>query len=365
MDKPLHIGIDARELAGQPTGVGRYVAGVLQTWAAEGFPHRLRLFMHAPPPPWVTALPLDLTVDITPAEVAGTWWEQTVLPAALRRTRVDVLLAPAYTAPLRSPCPTVLIVHDVSFFAQPDGFHWREGLRRRLLTRASARRAAQLLTVSAFSADEMARRLGVPRAQIVLAPQGAPPWQAGPPVAARARLVLSVGTLFTRRHVPELIAAFAQVATRVPDARLVLVGGNKTRPHIDPQHLAQAAGIGDRVTWRPYVSDAELDALYDSARAFAFLSDYEGFAMTPMEAAAHGVPSVLLDTPVAREVYGDAVTRVPLDVPAIAAALTTLLSDDAVHARSVEAARERLSAFTWAHTAHVVRTALETAGART
>jgi len=361
--EPLHVGIDARELAGQPTGVGRYVAGVLQTWAAEGFPHRLRLIMHAPPPSWVSALPLDLTVDITPTEVAGTWWEQTVLPAALRRAQVDVLLAPAYTAPLRSPCPTVLIVHDVSFFAQPDGFHWREGLRRRLLTRASARRAAQLLTVSAFSADEMARWLGVARTQIVLAPQGAPPWQGGPPAAARERMVLSVGTLFTRRHVPELIAAFAQVATRVPDARLVLVGGNKTRPHIDPPHLAETAGLGDRVTWRPYVSDAELDALYDSARAFAFLSDYEGFAMTPMEAAAHGVPSVLLDTPVAREVYGDAVTRVSLDVPTIATALTTLLSDDAVHARSVEAARERLSAFTWTHTAHVVRTALETAGA--
>jgi glycosyltransferase involved in cell wall biosynthesis len=176
--------------------------------------------------------------------------------------------------------------------------------------------------------------------------------------------VLSVGTLFTRRHVPELIAAFAQVTTRVPDARLVLVGGNQTRPRIDPRQLAQAAGVGDRVTWHPYVSDADLDALYRSARAFALLSDYEGFAMTPMEAAAHGVPSVLLDTPVAREVYANAVTRVPLDVPAIAAALTTLLSDDAAHARSVEAARARLRVFTWTHTAHVVRTALEAAGAR-
>src|SRR5690606_32373918 len=145
-------------------------------------------------------------------------------------------------------------------------------------------------------------------------------------------------------------AAFTQVATRVPDARLVLVGGNKTRPHIDPQQLSQAAGVSDRVTWRSYVSDSELEALYDSARVFAFLSDYEGFAMTPMEAAAHGVPSVLLDTPFAREVYGDAATRVPLDVAAIAAALTTLLNDDAAHARGVEAARERLSMFTWTRT---------------
>ncbi len=39
---------------------------------------------------------------------------------------------------------------------------------------------------------------------------------------------------------------------------------------------------------------------------FAFLSEYEGFGLTPLEALAAGCPPVVLDTPVAREVYGDA-----------------------------------------------------------
>lgn len=358
------FGIDARELAGHPTGVGRYLAGVLQTWAGDAFPHRLRLFLHAPPPAWLSALPLDLTVDILPTAVAGTWWEQTTLPAAARRANIDALLAPAYTAPLRSPCPVALIVHDVSFFAQPGGFRWREGLRRRLVTRASARRAATVLTVSEFSASEITRWLDIPRSRLVLAPQGAPEWHGAPPAGAHAPLVLSVGTLFTRRHVPELLGAFAQLAADVPGARLVLVGGNQTQPRIDPISIAQALGIGDRVTWHPYVSDTELDALYRTARVFAFLSDYEGFAMTPMEAAARGVPSVMLDTAVTREVYADAVTRVPLSVPAIAGALRSLLTDDAAHANAVAAARGRLAHFTWNQTARVVREALEMAAAR-
>lgn len=365
MAESLTIAIDARELAGQPTGVGRYLAGVLTQWAAEQFPHRVRLILHAPPPAWIVQLPLDLQVDVVPAEVAGTWWEQTVLPDAIRRSGADVLLAPAYTAPLRSPCPTVLIVHDVSFFAQPSGFHWREGLRRRWLTRASARRAAAVVTVSAFSADEIARYLDVPRADVRIASQGAPAWSGGPPALDREPLVLSVGTLFTRRHVPTLLEAFAELATRVPGARLVLVGGNKTHPHIDPLAMAAARGIADAVTWHSYVPDDALDALYRRARAFAFLSDYEGFAMTPMEAAARGVPSVLLDTAVAREVYGDGATRVPLSAPAVAAALTTLLTDPAAHAAAAAAARERLAHYTWSRTAAVLRTALEdAAGAR-
>jgi len=359
----LTIGIDGRELAGYPTGVGRYVAGVLQSWADEGCPHRLHLVLHAAPPDWVTRLPLDLTVDLCPASVAGTVWEQTTLPAAARRAAVDVLLCPAYTAPLRAHCPTVLIVHDVSFFAQPGGFRWREGLRRRWLTRASARRAAAVLTDSAFSADEIARWLGVPRKEVILAPQGAPAWRGGPAAHERAPVVLSVGTLFTRRHIPELLDAFATIVARVPEVRLALVGGNQTHPRIDPMAIAGRLGIADRVQWQTYVTDEELDTLYRTARAFVFLSDYEGFGMTPMEAAARAVPSVMLDTDVAREVYADGAMRVPLSVPTIADALTTLLTDEAVHARVTAAARERLALFTWSHTGRVVREALESAAA--
>jgi glycosyltransferase involved in cell wall biosynthesis len=283
------------------------------------------------------------------------------LPGLVAGAGVDVFLAPAYTAPLRLRCPSVVIIHDVSFFAQRDGFRWREGLRRRLVTRASASRAAAVVTVSGFSADEIARYVGVPRGEIVIAPQGAPPWQGGPPAAERRPLVLSVGTLFNRRHLPELLQAVARVHATVPDVQLAVIGGNQTTPRLDLVALAGALGLADAFMWRPYVSDAELERLYASARVFAFLSDYEGFAMTPMEAAAHGVPGVMLDTPVAREVYGDAALMVACDVPAIAGALTELLTDGHAHAALVARGRARLAAFTWTRTATVLRDTLERA----
>jgi glycosyltransferase involved in cell wall biosynthesis len=128
--------------------------------------------------------------------------------------------------------------------------------------------------------------------------------------------------------------------------------------------IAGRLGITDRVRWQTYVTDDELDTLYRTARAFVFLSDYEGFGMTPMEAAARAVPSVMLDTVVAREVYGDGAIRVPLSVPEIAEALVTLLTDEGAHARVSAAARDRLALFTWRHTARVVRDALEAAATR-
>jgi len=360
----LHVGIDARELAGTPTGVGRYLAGVLQEWSRQGLPHRVSLFLHRDPPGWLADLSFRCDTVIAQARVAGTLWEQRRLPALAARAGVDVLLSPAYTAPLWLGCPSVVIIHDVSFFAQREGFRWREGLRRRVITRASARRAAAVVTVSAFSAAEIHRHLGLPLSHIVLAPQGAPAWRGGPPGLERPPLVLSVGTLFHRRHLPELLHTMVRVRAQVPGARLVVVGGNHIHPPVDPLALAGSLGLGEAVTWHPYVSDAELDALYGSARAFAFLSDYEGFAMTPMEAASRGVPSVLLDTPVAREVYADAAVRVPLDVPAIAAALVTLLTDEEAHAAAVARGRARLGTYTWSRTASVLRETLEAAARR-
>ena len=91
-----------------------------------------------------------------------------------------------------------------------------------------------------------------------------------------------------------------------------------------------------RVTVRGYVTDAELTTLYGRASAFAFLSSYEGFGLTPLDAIAAGIPAVVLDTPVAREIYG----RPPHYVigapePALVeAALERVLFDAGARARS-------------------------------
>ena len=92
--------------------------------------------------------------------------------------------------------------------------------------------------------------------------------------------------------------------------------------------------MADRIRARQYVSDAELSALYARASAFAFLSEYEGFGLTPLEAMAAGIPVVVLDTEVAREIYGPAAEYVAQPEPdLIAAALERVLVDaDRAHA---------------------------------
>ena len=355
--------VDGRELAGKATGVGRYLASLLRTWAADpAHPHRYTVVVPSALAP--DALPHDsrIATVVAAGRGAGTVWEQTTLARAARELRPDVFFAPGYTAPLRLAAPLVLVVHDVSFFAHPEWFGWREGLRRRLVTQAAARRARVVLTVSEFSAQEIVKYLGVPGDRVVAVPHGMPDAaERDDRGAERAPIVLFVGSLFNRRRLPEMIESFSIAAAKLPDARLILVGDNRTRPRVDPLTLASRFRVADRVDWRQYVSDEELEQLYRSARVFLFLSDYEGFAMTPMEAIARGAAPVLLDTAVAREIYAGAARFVTTSPADIAGALQTLLADTQTRRALVDEGRARLARFTWTSAAAAVTRALERA----
>jgi alpha-1,3-rhamnosyl/mannosyltransferase len=370
----MRIGIDARELMGRPTGVGRYLAELLAAWAQppDGAPasHTFVLYGTAPLPAAVAdrIRGLHPVMRVLPGS-GGTAWEQWTLPRAARHDALDVLFAPAYTAPLRQRCPVVLTIHDLSYFAHPEWFGWREGLRRRLLTRRAANRARAVLTDTQFSKDEIQTRLGLPAGRITVIPLGAGlPSGLGASSAtaapAREPVVLYVGSVLNRRRVPDLIMAFGLVAERIPDARLEIIGENRTFPHQDLDALARASPAGDRIRIRSYVAEADLAGAFSRASAFAFLSEYEGFGLPPLEALAAGVPPVLLDTPVAREVCGAAARFVaPGDVAATAAALVELMGSDTSRREVLAAAPAVLSRYAWPATARRTMEALEAAGA--
>lgn len=338
---PLRIGIDARELLGETTGVGRYLGELIRRWVARPDASLRRFVLYAPAP-LTLPLPADLVEQRVVGHGTGTWWEQTALRRAVRRDPPDAFFAPAYTAPLGLGVPLAVTIHDISFIAHPEWFRHREGIRRRWLTRRAADSASIVLTVSEFSRREIQHHLQVPAGRIAVIPQGitAPRDRldaARPDRPGAAPYVLYVGSLFNRRRLPDLIAAFAGATRDMARTRLILVGADRTWPPQDLPAVAASYGLAQRVDFRPYVSDEDLAALYTGASAFAFLSEYEGFGMTPLEALAAGVPLVVLDTPVAREIYGDAASYVAADdVEGTAAALRRLL-------RSPDAGRDLLA----------------------
>jgi glycosyltransferase involved in cell wall biosynthesis len=359
----MRISIDARELVGKPTGVGRYLMELLTEWAdsPEARRHAFTLYTHDAPA-WLPE-GFRAAVRVLPGR-GGTRWEQHDLARALAADRPGVHFAPGYTAPLTAAAPVVLALHDVSFFAHPEWFAWREGARRRFLTAWSARRARRVITISRFSHEEIVARIGLPAARIQVIYPGIRPPARPPAGGRRAPLVLYVGSLFQRRHVDALMAAFARLRTDVPDARLEIVGENRTVPHIDFEALAGRLGIAEAVQLRSYVDDVTLRDLYARAAIFVFLSEYEGFGLTPLEALAAGVAPVVLDTAVSREVLAPAarfVARGASFEADIARAMSDLLTDETARAGVLDQAEAVLQRYCWRDAAEATLRVLEEA----
>ena len=361
----MKIAVDARELAGRPTGVGRYLSELLAAWSRSDDARRHAWHLIAPSRP-VQPITLPHTFELLPGS-GGTRWEQWTLARHLASSRPDVLFAPGYSAPLTAACPVALTIHDVSFAAHPEWFSAREGWRRRTLAAWSARRARVVLTDSLFSRDEIVRHLGVPAGKIVVIPLGMTTPREAASHERRQPLIVFVGSIFRRRHVDRLIEAFVDhVATAVPDSRLEIIGEDRTYPPADVTAALRRCqpDIAARVTLRSYVDDAALRDVYSRARVCAFLSEYEGFGLTPLEALAAGVAPAVLDTPVAREVYGPAARYLAdLDAETIGRTLVELLTDATARESLLQRAPEVLARYERPRAAAATLAAIETAGA--
>ena len=358
----MHIGIDARELLGYTTGIGRYLANLCQEWAdsTRAKSHRFTLYFPRNPEAGNQFLPLlsansdQFRTQVIPGST-GSWWEQVTLPPVVNSAKPDVFFSPAYSAPLRVKCPIVVTIPDVSFVARPEWFRWKEGLRRRYLASRAVSRADRILTISNFSKSEIVNWFNIQPERITVIPLAADDClaSANSPEAPEP-LILFVGSIFTRRHLPWLISAFARVLTRTPEARLAVIGSNRTYPFEHLRQLSKGLGIDDRVSIDGWVDDKRLASYYGRARVFAFLSEYEGFGLPPLEALAAGQSLVVLDTEVAREIYGEAaIYAVPGDLDSIANAIITGLN------RTPRTVDHIIGRYSWRRTAELTLNVIE------
>ena len=111
---------------------------------------------------------------------------------------------------------------------------------------------------------------------------------------------------------------------------LTVIGDNRSYPHEELQAIVAAEGLNAQVTILPYLSDAGSFQAVRTREGFcAVVPGPEGFGHPPLEALGAGVPSVLFDTEVAREVYGEAAVYVRVgDIAGITSALDGLLFDE-------------------------------------
>jgi glycosyltransferase involved in cell wall biosynthesis len=356
----MRVLLDVSAVPARPAGAGVYTVAL-----ASGLAHRPEVELHLAArrddtDRWATLAPGATCHPAAPNDrPRRIVWEQTGAPKLARLVDADVWHGPHYTMPLRAPIPTVVTVHDLTFFDHPE---WHERTKvpyfRRMI-KASAHRATEIVCVSDFTASRLAA-IAPPRGRITVARHGVDHDRfrpEGDPASDRALLaahgvtapyVAFVGTLEPRKDVPTLVAAFAPLTRDHADLRLALVGGDGWG--VDQIRTAITnSGAATHIVRTGYVDDDVVPALYRRAQAVVYPSFEEGFGVPALEALACGAPLITTAGSALAEVAGTAARIVPVhDQAALAAALREVIEDDSLAAALRRNGPRQARGFTWA-----------------
>jgi glycosyltransferase involved in cell wall biosynthesis len=363
----MHFAIDGRHIQDHFPGIGRYtyqLACALTAMApADTFSvlydpraHNSRYDLN------ILFSRANVRQIVVPVDVLGAG-QQISVPRLLGRLKPDGYHSPYYVLPYATPCPMVVTVHDLIPELCPEALP-RPWLRHtfRALVRLACRRAKMVIVGSTATAEDLRQRLYLPAERVTTIAYGVDtsfrPSSPEQIAAMRQALgladpyVLYVGINKPHKNLVRLVQAWARTPDTVRgDTRLVLAGREDPRYPQTRQTIAQL-GLQESVTILGPVPDADMAALYGGAVAFVFPSLYEGFGLPVLEAMACGTPVMASNRSSLPEVVGDAGLLVdPLNIDALAAALSRLLRDAGLRRELSAQGLARARRFTWARAA--------------
>jgi glycosyltransferase involved in cell wall biosynthesis len=307
----------------------------------------------------------ELSSACDPPALSAAWHLLKAGPAA-RRAGADVLLLPAANRrmTLRSPVPTVAVVHDLAQLRVRKKYDpLRMMYVNHVLTR-TLRRASALVTVSGATRDDLARALDIPKSTIRVVLNGVDverfaPAQEGSPsvVSARERAGLTGPYMLyaSRLEHPgknhlRLLRAFAR-SRAAQGHTLALAGKDWGAEGLLRSEIA-ALGLGGRVKLLGFVPDDLLPGLVAGADAVIMVGLHEGFGLPALEALAAGRALVAASSGALPEVVGPlAASCDPLDERSMSEAIDRALSDVDLRERAAREGPPWAARFGWDVTA--------------
>lgn len=364
-DKIIKIGIDGNLVIGNRTGMGSVVISVLRNLKCDS---KTSIFFYVREP-LVEKENNELNKLGINICILGNYnyfyWEQVVLPKAIKKDNIDVFWSPYNTAPLRIGCKLVVTVNDVIYMHQnilriPTLYKKLGCIYRRIIVPRAVAKSNSIITISKFAKNDIitcfpsaAEKISV----IYLAANKNDLYSKDykdelffKNNAIKENYILGYASLEKRKNSAGMLKAYTNLPKEIRDNnQLVLFGFINYKDSHEYEYIVKNKL---NVVILGYITEEEKEMLYRNAVVFVFPSLAEGFGIPVLEAFNNKVPVITSNTTSLPEVAGDAALLVnPENIDEIKNAIITVLKNEALRNEMVAKGEIQAKMFSWKKTA--------------
>jgi len=348
----LKIAVDCYEVTEYATGVGRVMDNILRNLlcllpedtffilARENIQRYSRN---------------QATQHIIPSKKGYVRWQNGPFIKRLKKINPDLLIASNYTLPFFNKWNSILLVYDVSMIAHPEWYSKKVALTRKFLLERSLKKSILIITPSEFTKKQIIKFFKIKPEKVKVIYCGVEDTFMRNPARSivtwkekkgltNKKIIGYLGSIFTRRNMPLLVEAVNLIRKEFPETVLYVIGKDMTHP---PQNIARLLDK-DWVKWEMFIPENELPLFYSAIDVFAYLSEYEGFGLPPLEALSCGAIPVLLNKSSFQEIYKDMAIMVDNpEVVEIKQALRKAITDERAKLEILNRFYQKRPQFSW------------------
>lgn len=349
----MNIGIDARMYGPKQTGIGNYIAYLIEHLAKVDKKNRYTIFLRKD---GYSSFKLqDSRFEKVFADYPWySWQEQWEFFLLLQRQNIDLMHFPHFNVPLAYRKPFVTTIHDLTpkhFPGQKVGKSWLRRKAYDVVLAHALKKARAIITPSLFTKNDMQKHFpDILSEKVHVIYEGIPnlkPEARGQKLEARKPYILYVGVWREHKNLAMLIHAFHVLKKRGLPHSLVIVG----EPDMYYRSLSllwKNLGLEYAIHTPGFVENEYLQHYYKGADCLVLPSLYEGFGLVPLEALRAGTPVAVSNIPALREILGkSAVFFNPKSKEDMAKQIARILKDKGLRKKLQREAETTLKRYRW------------------
>lgn len=291
------------------------------------------------------------------------FFEQFLLHKFLKKNQYNLYHSPTNTLPYFSNFPSVVTIHDLLTFDNPELCQKDTAIFFRKILPSSIKKAQKIIVVSNEVKERLKERFNVPENKVTVIHNGVDAnfWKKNNRQKLEGikqkyllpeKFILFVGAIEPKKNLTRLVKAIyiLKVKHKI-EQKLVVVGKKGWKYNLVFEKIKELK-LEQEVCFTGYVSEEDLPSIYSLSDVFAFPSIYEGFGIPVLEAMACEVPVLTSNLGALPETAGGNSYLVnPFNEVEIADGIFQLLSDVNLRNMLLAKGKEWVKGFTWEQSA--------------